>query len=252
MRFINKLYKLVKKNNSKLCVGLDPIKFPFFKFNKAIIDQTADLVCAYKPNIAFYEAQGINGFKELKKTVVYIQKKYPEIPIILDAKRGDIDTANLGYLKMAFEFFKVDALTLHPYLGKQSLKPFLKLKNKFFFILCRTSNFGSGEFQDLKINKKPLYQIIASNVSQDWNKYNNCGLVAGATYPREISEIRKIDKKILLLIPGIGAQGGNLLETLKAAKNNFIINLSRAIIYSNNPRKEVKKINKIIWSANKT
>ncbi|HUV46714.1 MAG TPA: orotidine-5'-phosphate decarboxylase [Candidatus Bathyarchaeia archaeon] len=247
-KFITKLEKVIKKNNSLVCVGLDSdtTKIPpflrkykdrIFTFNKEIIDATYDLVCAYKPNIAFYEAEGIKGLKALKKTIDYLRKKYPEIPIILDAKRGDIDNTNLGYIKYIFEDLKVDAVTLHPYLGKLALLPFLNLKDKFLFILCRTSNTGAGEFQDLmvkhsKLGLVPFYQVIAYQVAKYWNKHKNCGLVIGATYPDELKIVRKIVGKILLLIPGIGAQGGSIEKTLKAGDGNMIINSSRSIIFA--------------------
>lgn len=243
MNFSDKLANSSKTNNSFLCVGLDTDKEKIprhlldspdsvFTFNQAIIKTTSDLVCAYKINIAFYEAEGDKGFISLKKTVDFITKSYPEIPVILDAKRGDIENTNLGYVKMAFDWLGVDAITLHPYLGKTALLPFLELKEKFFFILCRTSNEGAEEFQNLEVGgERPLYQFIAEQVSQEWNFNKNCGLVVGATCPEELSEVRKIVGEMLILIPGIGAQGGDLEKTIKAAERNFIINSSRGIIY---------------------
>jgi len=253
-KFQRKLLKIQEKNNSLVCVGLDTDleKIPkhlldkadsIFTFNKAIIDTTTDLVCAYKPNIAFYEAQGISGLKSLKKTIDYLRKKYSEIPIILDAKRADIDSTNLGYIKMAFEFLQVDAITLHPYLGKQALMPFLTLKDKFFFILCRTSNPGAGEFQDLRVapNLK-LYQYLAKKVTKEWNFNHNCGLVVSATYPEELVKIRKIAGKMIFLIPGVGVQGADVEKTVKAAQSgNFLINSSRGIIYASSGRDFAQK-----------
>lgn len=245
MLFKKKFNIIVKKNNSLVCIGLDPVKekIPkfllkktdsFFEFNKAIIDATHDLVCAYKPNIAFYEAEGIKGLKSLEKICHYLRKNYPEIIIVLDAKRADIDSTNLGYSKMAFDFLGVDAITLHPYLGREAIQPFLDLKNKYFFILCKTSNPGAGELQDLKVSKgKKLYIHLADQVVKKWNKNDNCGLVVGATYPKELKEIRKIAKNLIFLIPGIGAQGGNLKETISADKSGqYLINSSRGIIYA--------------------
>lgn len=258
MKFQEKLNRIINKNKSIICVGLDsdldnlPGKFkksdfPQFNFNKYIIDFTCDLVCAYKPNSAFYEAQGAKGITELMLTCDYLIRNHPEIPIILDAKRGDIGSTNKGYLKYAFEYLKTDAITLHPYLGRGSLAPFFKLKDKGFFILCRTSNPGAGEIQDLKVNNQSLYKHIAQIVKNDWNKFGNCMLVAGATYPNELAEIRRIAGEMTLLIPGIGAQGGEVETTLKAGlnskKSGLIISLSRDIIFSNNPRKSVKKLN---------
>ena len=249
MNFKDKFKKIAKKNNSLVCVGLDPVleklpkhllkkTDPFFQFNKEIIDATHGLVCAYKPNIAFYEAEGIKGLKSLGKTCHYLKKKYPEIIIVLDAKRADIDRTNLGYIKMAFDFLSVDAITLHPYLGQEALQPFLNLKDKYFFILCKTSNKGSGEYQNLLVASGTsrfnleLYKYVARQVVKKWNKNNNCGLVVGATYSKELKEIRQIAKDLIFLIPGIGAQGGNLRKTIAADKSGqFLINSSRGIIY---------------------
>lgn len=244
MTFQQKLKKIQKKNNSLVCVGLDSDlekipqhlrknNDPIFEFNKAIIKATHDLVCAYKPNIAFYEANGSDGLKSLKKTMDYLHKNHPEIPIILDAKRGDIDNTNLGYVKLIFDYLGADSVTLHPYLGKESLLPFLALKNKFFFILCRTSNPGAGEFQDLRVKGQKLYQYVAHQVVKKWNFNKNVGLVVGATYPQELKEIRDMVKKMPLLVPGIGEQGGDVEKTIKAAEGGpFLINSSRSIIFA--------------------
>jgi len=251
MDFKNKLQNITKKNNSLVCVGLDSdfAKIPqhlkekasevdevMFAFNKAIIDVTYDLVCAYKPNSAFYEAQGKDGIKALKKTIHYLQDTYPETIIILDAKRADIGNTNEGYAKFAFDYLGADAITLHPYLGEEALKPFLERADKGAIILCRTSNPGAGEFQDLKIGDKPLYQIVAEKVASEWNDNNNCGLVVGATYPTELEIVRRIAGEMPILIPGIGVQGGDVEKTVKAGvdKNslNAIINSSRGIIFA--------------------
>lgn len=254
MKFQDLLNQISKKNNSLVCVGLDSDigkipehirngQHPQSTFNKAIVDATADLVCAYKPNTAFYEARGKAGIEALKITCDYIKEKYPDIPIILDAKRGDIGNTNEGYIKFAFEYLGCDAITLHPYLGSESLKPFLDQKKKGIFILCRTSNLGGGEFQDLLATEsdgggigKHLYQILAEHVSKDWNYNGNCGLVVGATYPDELMIVRRIAGNIPLLIPGIGAQGGDVEKTVKAGVDsnglNAIINSSRGIIFA--------------------
>jgi orotidine-5'-phosphate decarboxylase len=244
MNFQKKLRKIQKKNNSLVCVGLDSdiekipkhlLKKPdpIFEFNKAIIDATYDLVCAYKPNIAFYEAEGEKGLRSLKRTIDYLHKKSPSTPIILDAKRGDIGNTNLAYIKLIFDYLKADAVTLHPYLGKESLLPFLALKDKFFFILCRTSNPGAGEFQDLKVKGSKLYQYLAKQVVNEWNLNNNCGLVVGATYHEELKIIRKIAGNAVLLIPGVGKQGGDVEKTVQAAESGpFLINSSRSIIFA--------------------
>ncbi|MBI3955034.1 orotidine-5'-phosphate decarboxylase, partial [Candidatus Gottesmanbacteria bacterium] len=196
MTFQQKLDSIVKKNNSLVCVGLDSEitkipeqirrgEHPQSTFNKAIIEATHDLVCAYKPNTAFYEARGKSGIEALKITCDYIKEKYPEIPVILDAKRADIGSTNEGYVKFAFDYLGADAMTLHPYLGKESLKPFLDMKDKGLFILCRTSNPGAGEFQDITLDSGnqsiKLYQYVAEKVINDWNYNGNCGLVVGAT-----------------------------------------------------------------------
>lgn len=236
-----------------VCVGLDPdfsllpkavkkvdsIEDSIVLFNLAIVDATASLVCAFKPNTAFYEAYGAEGWNALKKTCDYIKSTYPHIPIILDAKRADIESTNLGYAKMAFEYLGVDAITLHPYLGQKALQPFLDYKEKGLIILVKTSNKGSDEFQHLTTNRKPLYKYVAEQVVKKWNKHKNCGLVVGATYPAELAEVRKIAGDIPILIPGIGAQGGNIKATVqvgKSKKGGMIINSSRGVIYASNKK----------------
>lgn len=258
MDFKTKLKKISIKNNSLVCVGLDSDfdklpshlkskKNPQFEFNKAIIDSTYNLVCAYKPNTAFYEAGGSEGIKQLKLTVAYLKDKYPDIPVILDAKRADIGNTNLGYIKYAFDYLGADAITLHWYVGKEGLKPFLDLKDKGLFIYCRSSNAGAGEFQDLLLSKSqpaeasakegiPLFQIIAEHITRDWNYNHNCGLIFGATYPAELEIVRHIVGEMPLLIPGIGAQGADVEKTVKAGVDsqgmNAIINSSRGIIFA--------------------
>ena len=255
MTFQQKLDAVVEKQNSLLCIGLDselgriPAHLqnelnPQFVFNKAIIDATHDLVCAYKPNTAFYEAQGAEGISKLKMTCDYLREKYPDIPIILDAKRGDIGSTNAGYVQFAFDYLGADAITLHPYLGKDAILPFLERKNKGCFILCRASNPGAGELQDTEVTPDTgnqavkLYQYLAKKVVEEWNGNENCGLVVGATYPGELEIVRRIAKNMPLLIPGIGAQGGDIEKTVKAGVDsrgkNAIINSSRAIIFAGN------------------
>lgn len=258
MSFITRLDKAIDKNNSLVCVGLDPIleKLPeefkssdqsFFEFNKSIIDTTHDLVCAYKPNSAFYEALGADGIRQLKETCSYIKQNYPEIPIILDAKRGDIGNTNNGYVEFAFKYLASDAITLHPYMGQDSLQPFLDQTDKGCFILCKTSNDGSDEFQSLETGGEKLYKTIAKAVSGKWNKNGNCMLVVGATYPEELKEIREITgNEMTFLVPGIGAQGGNIEATLEAGLNakgkGLIVNSSRGIIYAENPREATENL----------
>jgi orotidine-5'-phosphate decarboxylase len=206
-----------------------------FEFNRAIIDATADLVCAYKPNIAFYEAQGNPGLEALKKTRDYIGS---EIPVIIDAKRGDIGNTAAAYARSLFGYYNFDALTASPYLGYDSLEPFINYPERGVFVLCRTSNPGAQDFQSLacKIDgkHKPLFEVVAEKVA-GWNKRGNLGLVVGATYPEELKLIRQRFPEMLLLIPGVGAQGGELSLTVKygadAARQRTVINSSRQILY---------------------
>lgn len=258
MNFLNLLQNAIEKNNSLLCVGLDPVldKLPekfkssenaFFEFNKAIIDATHDLICAYKPNSAFYEALGAEGIGQLKDTCNYIKKNYPEIPVILDAKRGDIGSTNDGYVEFAYDYLKTDAITLHPYMGEKSLEPFLAKADKGCIVLCQTSNEGAEEFQSIESDGEKLYQKVAKAVAGKWNKNGNCLLVVGATYPTELKQVREIvGDEMTFLIPGIGAQGGDLEATLRAGLNGggkgLIINSSRGIIYSDDPRQAAEKL----------
>lgn len=249
--FITKLEKQWKKSKF-VCIGLDPVleKLPvsikkkyktieeqYFQFNKAIINETSDLVCAYKPQVAHYEERGVEGWKALQKTAAYLHRKFPEIPVIIDAKRADIGSTNTSYAKAFFDHMGFDAITVNPYFGKEALKSFLDYKNKGIIVLVRTSNPGAGEFQDI-LNKKgePLYLTVAKNVSRNWNENGNCCIVVGATYPKELSQIRKIVGDMPILIPGIGAQGGDVEKTVKAGRNSknqgIIIHSSRAIIFA--------------------
>jgi len=248
MDFKRKLSAIWAKNNTLLCIGLDPdlaklpasvatSQTPLFDFNKAIIDATADLVCAFKPNSAFYEGRGAEGITELKQTCDYLHDKYPDIPIILDFKRGDIGNTNDHYAQFAFDYLQADAVTLQPWAGRESLKPFLNRKDKGIIILDRTSNSGSGEFQDLLLDGQKLYLRVAQNVRDDWNVNGNCQLVVGATYPQELAEIRQlVGDDMVFLVPGLGAQGGDAEATVKAGLNRagtgLIINSSRQIIYA--------------------
>lgn len=268
MKFQIKLANIQKKNNSLLCAGLDSdfekipkhlkkLKYPLYEFNKAIIESTSDFVCAYKPNSAFYEGLGAEGILQLKMTCDFLHKNYSYIPIILDAKRADIGNTNEGYVKYAFDYLGVDAITLHPYLGEEALKPFLERADKGCIILCRTSNPGASEFQDLKVNKKPLYELVATHVIEKWNYNQNCCLVVGATYPEELKAVRKIAPSMTFLVPGIGAQGGDLQKTLRfgLTKNadGLIINAARSVIFASNEkdfalkaRMEAQKLNEEI------
>lgn len=245
MDFRSKLTTIWDKNNSLLCVGLDPdtAKFPagfeggLFDFNKAIIDATADLVCAFKPNSAFYEAHGADGIAELKRTCDYIREKYPEVPIILDFKRGDIGNTNNYYTRFAFDHLGVDAVTVHPWSGREGMQAFLERKDKGVIVWCKGSNPGSGEFQDLDAGGRKLYLQVAESVAKQWNANGNCLLVVGATYPEELAEVRQlIGDEMALLVPGIGAQGGDTGAAVKAGINSMgtglIISTSRVVIYA--------------------
>jgi len=261
---LDKYNTRAKKINSLLCVGLDSdfekipdrpqkfksLEFPQFEFNKWIIEETHEFVAAYKPNIAFYEARGDQGMKELKMTMDYLIKNHPDIFTILDAKRADIGNTNNGYVTSIFDWLGFDAVTLHPYLGGEALKPFLDRKDKVSIILCRTSNEGAGELQDLEIEGRPLWQIVAEKVSKVWNKNNNCILVVGATYPEEMKRIRSLVGDMTFLVPGIGAQGGDIKAVLEAGLNSeglgLIINSSRGIIFSENPKEEARKLSGVI------
>lgn len=234
--FIDKLK--TKWNEGKfLCVGLDSSDLSLIQ---KVSDATDDLVCAYKINSAFFEAEGASGWESLKKIIQHITKNYPDVPIILDAKRGDIGNTNEAYVKAIFDNLGVDAVTVSPYLGKESLQPFLERMDKGIFVLVKTSNPGAGEFQDLNIDGKSLYQIVAEHVAS-WNTTGNCGVVVGATYPEELSKVRHIVGDIPILIPGIGAQGGDLEAALKngldSKKQGLIINSSRGIISAQDPKK---------------
>jgi orotidine-5'-phosphate decarboxylase len=242
VKFVKQLIEASRKNRSLLCVGLDPDpdKLPVedvFEFNKAIIDATADLVCAFKPNLAFYEAMGIRGLQILKKTVAYIAKS---VPVIGDAKRGDIGNTAAAYARSLFDYFKFDAVTVNPYLGYDSVEPFLRYKGKGIFILCRTSNKSAADFQDLEDNfGMKFYQSVALRASE-WNKDGNIGLVVGATYPDELKAIRRMCPDMPLLIPGIGAQGGDLDLSVKYGvdKNGekAVIVAARQVLYASHGR----------------
>lgn len=226
-------------------------------FNRAIVEATKDLVCAYKPNAAFYEAHGAEGIAALERTIADIHAIAPDVPVILDAKRADIGNTNAGYVDAAFGFLRADAITVHPYLGAEALQPFLARAEKGVIVLCRTSNPGAGEFQDLSVNGEPLYRFVARRVANEWNKSGNCALVVGATYPDELREVRGFVGDMPILIPGIGAQGGDVEKTVSAGKDSrswgMIINSSRGIIFASKgadfaeaARRETEKLRNLI------
>lgn len=242
MNFKEKLTQAVEKNRSLVCVGLDPDparmpeKIRLVDFNRAIIEATSDLVCAYKPNLAFYEALGDEGYEALKQTVKFIPQ---HIPVIADGKRGDIGNTSRAYAAALFDLLGFDAATVNPYLGFDSVEPFLQYADKGIFILCRTSNAGAGDFQSLNCitgsGPRPLFEIVADK-AREWNTRGNVGLVVGATYPEELKIIRQQHPDMPFLIPGIGAQGGDIAQTINAGvgpqNNNAIINSSRQILYA--------------------
>ena len=257
MNAIEKYNKRVDAINSLVCIGLDsnyaripePFnseEYPQFAFNKWIIDNTHHLASAYKPNIAFYEARGDVGLRELKLTMDYLCEHHPDILTICDAKRADIGNTNMGYVSAIFDWLGFDSVTLQPYLGREALEPFLERHDKGSIILCRTSNIGSGEFQNQEFHGKPLWQMVAEQVRDHWNTHENCMLVVGATYPEEVKLVREIVGDMTLLIPGIGAQGGNIEQTVKNGVNSsgkgIIINSSRGIIFSENPVKSAEEL----------
>ena len=252
MNFQDKLDKAISKNNSLLCVGLDPDFTKLkkgqgqFEFNKTIIDQTAGLVCAFKPQIAFYAAAGLEGLDDLKKTIRYIHENYQNVPVILDAKRGDVGHTSEMYIKEVFDVYGADAVTVNPYCGFDSIEPFFKRSDKGIVVLCRTSNPSAADFQDLKIDGEPLFIKVARKVV-DWDKkYKNLLIVVGATYPNEMKMIREIASKMTFLVPGVGSQSGDLENTLKNGLRKdgrgLIISSSRDIIYAQDPKLAAQKL----------
>lgn len=245
MNFIEAIVSSWEKNDSLVCVGLDPdinkipyhiraLDEPIFEFNRAIIDATGDLICAYKPQIAYYAP--LRAEQQLEKTIDYIHRNCPGIPVILDAKRGDIGSTAEMYAKEAFERYQADAVTVNPYMGGDTLAPFLRHKDKGVVILCRTSNPGARDIQDLETGGEKIYRIIAAKASKEWNYNGNIALVVGATYPDELKSVRMIVGDMPLLVPGIGAQGGDVEKAVKNGRDSkgtgMIINSSRGIIYA--------------------
>jgi len=235
----------IKRKKSFLCIGLDVdvakipshlLKFedPMFEFNKAIIKASHHLCVAYKPNTAFYEAHGAKGWESLKKTISYLNKNYPEIFTIADAKRGDIGNTSTMYAKAFFEDLAFDSVTVAPYMGKDSVEPFLEFSDKHTIILALTSNNGAFDFQTLSTSGKPLYHSVLET-SRNWKNSNNLMYVVGATKASYFSEIRKIVPNSFLLVPGVGIQGGSLTEVCRFGMNHqvgLLINSSRDILYA--------------------
>ena len=239
--FVEKLDAASQANRSLLCVGLDPDPrlMPvtgIFAFNRAIIDATHDLVCAFKPNLAFYEAQGMEGLGALAQTMEYIRAVNPNVAVIGDAKRGDIGHVSAAYAAAMFDRWGLDAVTVHGYIGRDSVEPFLGHEGRGAFVLCRTSNPGAAAFQDMQNgNGVPLYQRVARTVG-GWSTKGNLGLVVGATYPEELGAVREICPSLPILIPGVGSQDGDLRQAVingtDVSGRRAVINASRSIIYA--------------------
>ena len=245
MTFIKKLSDAWAANDSMLCVGLDPDinRFPahlkgrsdaIFTFCKAIVDATADAVCAVKPQIAYFAA--LRAEDQLEELCKYIRTAYPALPIVLDAKRGDIGATAEQYAREAFERYNADAVTLSPYMGFDSVEPYLEWNDRGAVVLCRTSNAGGSDLQFLNVDGVPLYQHVARLVAEKWNKNGQCALVVGATFPNELAQVRAIVGDMPLLVPGIGAQGGDIDATVASGRiaggRGLMISSSRAILYA--------------------
>ena len=245
MNFINKLSAAWASNNSLLCVGLDPdvVRLPaglqnepdgIFTFCKAIIDATADLACSFKPQIAYFAALGAE--RQLEQLCAYARAAFPHIPLILDAKRGDIGATAKQYAREAFDRYGADAVTVNPYMGFDSVEPYMEWADRGVIVLCRTSNPGGSDLQFLQAGGKPLYQHVAQLVADKWNKNGQCALVVGATFPQELAAVRAIVGDMPLLVPGVGAQGGDVEATVQSGKTaagaGMMINSSRAILYA--------------------
>ncbi|HUU27610.1 MAG TPA: orotidine-5'-phosphate decarboxylase [archaeon] len=239
-----RMAEVSRAHKSRICIGLDvdleklpghlrSKPDPIYSFNCAVIEATVDLVCCYKPNMAFYEAEGLSGLQALARTVDYINGR---VPVILDSKRGDIGNTAKKYARAAFEWLGADAVTVNPYLGLDSVAPFMEYRDKGIFVLCLTSNQGSEDFQLLP-EEAPLYERVARKVLQ-WDKDKGClGLVVGATHPSEVGRIRAIAGELPFLLPGIGAQGGGIncvtaAEVPQPDKLGVVVNASRSVIYA--------------------
>jgi len=245
MTFIESLNAAWTRNNSLLCIGLDPDpgKFPvhlqgrddaIFEFCRSIVDATADLACAFKPQIAHFAAR--RAEEQLEALIAHIRITHPGIPVILDAKRGDIGSTAEQYAIEAFERYGADAVTANPYMGRDSVEPYLAYKDRGLILLCRTSNPGGSDLQFLDVGGMKLYERVARMVASEWNSNGQCALVVGATFPAEIARVRELTGDMPLLVPGIGAQGGDIEATMKAGRTSagtgLMINSSRAILYA--------------------
>ena len=246
--FVQRLLAASQANKSLLCVGLDPdpslTAIPdVVKFNEAIVDATKDLVCAYKPNMAFYEALGRQGLEALEATVSYIRAQAPGVVVLGDAKRGDIGSTNVQYAKALFEVWDLDAATVNGYAGGEALEPFFEYEEKGVFVWCRSSNPGASEFQDLTVHTddgvSQLYEVVARRAAE-WNSRGNVGLVVGATYPKQLRAVRSLCPSMPILVPAIGAQAGDLSASVTAGADatgrNLLISSSRGVLYASRDR----------------
>ena len=245
MTFIDALTRRWEQADSLVCVGLDPepAKFPakfandpdaVFAFCRDIVDATAPYACAFKPQIAHFAALGAE--EALRMLVLHIRLAHPQVPVILDSKRGDIGSTAQHYATEAFDRYQAHAVTVNPYLGRDSVQPFLDRADRGVVILCRTSNPGAGDLQDLVVDGRPLYQHVATKVARDWNTHGNCALVVGATWPEQLREVRAIVGNVPFLVPGVGAQGGDVQAVVRNAVTangtGLMVSSSRAILYA--------------------
>jgi orotidine-5'-phosphate decarboxylase len=261
---LHKYERRAEQADSLLCVGLDPEldriperfrneELPMYAFCQWIIRETAEYAAAFKPNMAFFEARGVMGLWELSSTIQFLRRHYPEWLTICDAKRADIGNTNRGYADSIFDSMGFDAVTLHPYLGREALAPFLDRRDKASIVLCRTSNPGAGEFQDLIVDGRPLWQAVAEQVSREWNEHGNCLLVVGATWPEEMGAIRALAPEMTFLVPGVGAQGGDVEAVVAAGLDargmGLIVSASRSILYSDDPAAAARSLRDEINAA---
>ena len=245
MSFMQALRRRWQQADTLVCVGLDPepARFPdrfaadadaVFAFNRDIVDATAEFACAFKPQIAHFAALGAED--ALTRLIAHIHARHPDVPVILDSKRGDIGSTAQHYVSEAFDRYRADAVTVNPYMGRDSAQPFLDRAERGVVVLCRTSNPGAGDLQDLDVGGRPLYQRVAEKVANEWNGHGNCALVVGATWPEQLREVRAIVGELPLLVPGVGAQGGDAQSVVSNAKSadgtGLMINSSRAILYA--------------------
>jgi orotidine-5'-phosphate decarboxylase len=257
MNSLAKLSQRLDVSNSLVSVGLDSDMrymprqfrddpFPQFAFNRWVIEETHNFVSAFKANTAFYEARGDRGLSELKMTIDYIHERYPDIFTICDAKRADVGSSNLGYVEAIYDWLGFDAVTLHPYLGRHALQPFLDRADKVSIIVCRTSNPGAREIQDIDVGGRPLWQHLAEKVSKEWNTNDNCMLIVGAMDAQEYHAMRALIGEMTIVIPGIGTQGGAMQRIVEAALNSakrgVLVNSARSVIFADDPSAVAKRL----------